>query len=448
MGDIVRILNVVVVEKNNDIEVIFDCSKDWEERSYYFGEDSYHLPYIHKLNKRAPKGESQESIVDDYNITQSWEKSFKITRERGEYEFSNSKLSFILPRNRSCALKLMNALSQYYSEQMVAHPARFNHILIGAPVVQENMVIQKKRILNKSKLNLFGLLDKVVEVKHFSAKMNEYLTFSLKNEDTFFQALVDELLKFEQLPGYGEAMDVVKSYSNKAKTTEECEKTASLKLNVLVHVATDLIQKNQQKELNSLLKQMNDGAKDELYAPCLGQIADDNKKYSDNYSEYKLLKSGDFRIREDGRMSLLLINNPEYKRLYAPGKKLQNTLEREMRHLGGFIFLEFAEDSDFDKEIIFTPTCTAYLKELGLHLSKEYISSLLYSRNISGFFRNTQPADKNALDLHEEILAMIGEKVTDYPLNRGDLLPLVDKMVANKSSVKQAQSEIGVTLGM
>ncbi len=45
-GSHVRILKGVVVQKDDEIELIFDCRKDWEKRSYYFGEDSYHFCLI------------------------------------------------------------------------------------------------------------------------------------------------------------------------------------------------------------------------------------------------------------------------------------------------------------------------------------------------------------------------------------------------------------------
>lgn len=152
-------------------------------------------------------------------------------------------------------------------------------------------------------------------------------------------------------------------------------------------IAKKHIKDGKSKDLNQLIEHFLVTAKRNLYAPAIGKIAADGGKYKWNYTEWDLLSSAEFRLRNDGRMSILLANNHGYKRTYAPGARLHDIIEAEFTCLGKIIGLEFAPDTNFHREMIFTPECTEQLKARGLHHTVDYVKQLLKVQNVNDLFR-------------------------------------------------------------
>lgn len=152
------------------------------------------------------------------------------------------------------------------------------------------------------------------------------------------------------------------------------------KLYLLVNTASRLIGLNQKAELNYVLNMVSHHAKYKLFEACIGKEADDKGNYSWTYTEWEFLRFANFRLRVDGRLSIKdHLNNFMYKRHYAREQRNHKIFEREMRHLGHIIGLEFAP-CDFHKEIIFTEACTKQLMAKGLHFHVDYVRQLLQEK--------------------------------------------------------------------
>lgn len=119
------------------------------------------------------------------------------------------------------------------------------------------------------------------------------------------------------------------------------------------------------KMLNALTYAM----KLELIRPCLGMRAHDNGFYKIGYTELELILDADIVMRQDGRLSIDLQNNKAYQKHYAVGKPNHGGLLREeLAFLGNILDFRFSDDTDYDRELIFTPESTALLLKRNIAL--------------------------------------------------------------------------------
>ncbi|OGT34907.1 MAG: hypothetical protein A3F11_06010 [Gammaproteobacteria bacterium RIFCSPHIGHO2_12_FULL_37_14] len=166
------------------------------------------------------------------------------------------------------------------------------------------------------------------------------------------------------------------------------KKCLSMKNEISCEVIIDTLHKRAKKELfrNAIGKD----SLDPVWRDSNGKM----KPYTWNFTEWYVIRDGEFSMRPDGRMCIRLNDNPGYKDNYARHPD-QTIFEREFKHLGNVIGFEFANDSDFKKEVIFTAGCTKKLMAKWLHLNVDYFKNLLKISHHAGFFaqlyRNTSP---------------------------------------------------------
>ncbi|WP_115712895.1 hypothetical protein [Legionella sainthelensi] len=172
------------------------------------------------------------------------------------------------------------------------------------------------------------------------------------------------------------------------------------KKNLIADLYTTFTKANEKEELSHLFTAMNKQAIKALYRPCIDMQAPDGGQYRFTYTEWHFLRRAEFHMRLDGRMSIIgLPNNKGYQKFYAEGQRNHEIFEKEMRHLGKIIGLEFAEDCDFHNELIFTEQCTQELKAKGLHYNSLYIAKVFAKESLAKA-RNVFFQPKN--DLPEE----------------------------------------------
>lgn len=175
------------------------------------------------------------------------------------------------------------------------------------------------------------------------------------------------------------------------------EITSIKKINALLSHARTYIAADKKEELNSQINSLHALAIKHFIAPCIGQVSHEGftKKnqvtYNVHYTELSLLECAEFAWREDGRLSIInLQSNKGYQNNYAPGQRNHGgLLKEELLYLGHILGFEVDTDSDYDKEIIFTRECSKKLQNKGLHITLNYIKSLLHAQNQSVFFKHT-----------------------------------------------------------
>ena len=179
--------------------------------------------------------------------------------------------------------------------------------------------------------------------------------------------------------------------------------TKTLDVNIsLAHRTNDLLgfaqrglRKGQKIELNYIINHINCMAKERIYNKCLGKKAHDGGKYNHSYTEWDFLRAADFTLLKDGRLSINLSTNASYLKYYAPGQENAAIFKDEMIFLAKVADLKFDADSNFEKELIFTPACSMELKNQGLHLNLAYMKKLLRQKNYFSLFRQ-------AYEFHEK----------------------------------------------
>ena len=187
-------------------------------------------------------------------------------------------------------------------------------------------------------------------------------------------------------------VDMNKLFGN--STTEE-------KLKIVDKLEKFLLDDKRLITLSPFVEGFNAHAISELMKPAMGKRADDGGQYNARYTEFSVLLHADFCIRDDGRMSIELQNNAGYQKHYGKNARLHGKCEQEFRFLANVLGLEFAAETNFHQEMIFTPESTLKLKALGLHINTTNLMRQLHpelkSVSASGFtfFGNTKKSAKN-----------------------------------------------------
>ena len=177
-------------------------------------------------------------------------------------------------------------------------------------------------------------------------------------------------------------------FGNIGKNTLNITKPLSERISRLLCFMQVAIKEGHQNELAYIIYHINYMAKLNLYNPCLEKKAHDKKFYHFYYTEWFFIRDAEFKLLNDGRISIDVTQNTSYLDTYAPGCSLYGKLKDEMLFLAKIIGLEFDPETDFDKEIIFTPACSKELKNKGLHLNPSYMAKLMQQKNDSfSFFR-------------------------------------------------------------
>ncbi|MFA5960248.1 MAG: hypothetical protein WC785_07005 [Tatlockia sp.] len=152
------------------------------------------------------------------------------------------------------------------------------------------------------------------------------------------------------------------------------------------------------------LQRLEKFSRKKLVYPCLGKEALDGGLYVMDYTEVRLITSAQFVLYEDEqgvRLAFSLKNNPVYQKFYAKGQAHASEngsyLKKELEHLAQYLDLQFADDSDFDEEIVFTPACTASLFSRGIVIKNQLpvnvVPKKIVSNNPLSFF---VPAENKA----------------------------------------------------
>lgn len=298
--------------------------------------------------------------------------------EKGEIKtYKRYTVIYHLPVTPDYAVHLIVVLAD--------HLRKFHYsaeTLTFLPVVLDDFITNDQ--LNINAENLFTgqehitadkLIKAIVDIKDHPlyAPVQTALTKLLNNARTVNKPFVESVDIETRLRLMSDG--VIMSLVNPTVDMEE-------KLRILLEMARDMVKIGQNNQLNYTLRTLNYLARKKLFEPCIDKLADDGGLFNWRYTEWELLRFAEFTFRPDGRLSIKnLQDNPKYKEFYAPGARNHDILEREMRHMGKIIGLEFAEDCNFHGEIIFTEQCTQDLKAKGLHFGEAYVKKLLQAKN-------------------------------------------------------------------
>lgn len=227
--------------------------------------------------------------------------------------------------------------------------------------------------------------------------------------ETTTTSLLHAFTQIKGAPEYASTQTMLKNVLEKLGDTNIYHSTASLEKITGVNVG-ELIGNTNEARQKEILQQLEESLSNNetyqlasmflqdlkeklvlmLYFPALGKRAHDGGTYQLNYTEYSLLMTSEFMLREDGRMSLIP-GGAGYVH-YDRGSNTHDTfddddndmldeviidlnprnnkdiLKEEMIFLAKTLGLEFAEGCDFHKEMIFTAESTLKLKAMGMHL--------------------------------------------------------------------------------
>jgi len=201
--------------------------------------------------------------------------------------------------------------------------------------------------------------------------------------------LLESVTNCKNLPEYAALQDFLNTYykpfgfdiiNNPDKYLEEMlgvrvdelygDAPIEQKLEITDELEKSLLDENTFNSLQFFITEFKMRAMIELIKPALGAIAHDGGQYRNSYTEFDLLLNAKFCIRDDGRMSIELKDNAGYQRHYSKTSRNYVICDAEFQHLATVLNLEFAQDTDFHKEMIFTPASTLKLKALGLHINE------------------------------------------------------------------------------
>lgn len=221
------------------------------------------------------------------------------------------------------------------------------------------------------------------------------------------------------------------------------------RLHFLLDTVRQLIANDAKSEIKPILKELNTQIKEKIFESCIGKVSYEaaigkvdqsdelsaryhhSRQFGRGFTELFLLSKAIFTIREDGRMSIANIQEMTiYKVHYARRKNEVPSLRDELMYLGQMIGLEFAEDSDFVNEIIFTPSSTRKLVDLGVHYHEDYIRNLLYTQNKFRFFVCSAKADESTPGenkLKKLPLECVADKIFRFTVS--DNLPLPSQLM-------------------
>jgi len=186
------------------------------------------------------------------------------------------------------------------------------------------------------------------------------------------------------------------------------DSTTEEKLQIVEKLEKSLLDDKRLIALSPFVEGFNAHAIAAFIKPAMGKKADDGGEYNARYTEFSVFLHADFCIRDDGRMNIELQNNAGYQKHYGKNARLHGKCEQEFRFLAKVLGLEFAADTNFHQEMIFTPESTLKLKALGLHINTTNLMRQLHpelkSVSASGFtfFGNTKNSAKNE-DSDEDI---------------------------------------------
>lgn len=270
-----------------------------------------------------------------------------------------STLSLALPTNPVDLFQLITRIDTYYHTD---NETIFHHILFGKESICNHIKLPKlnlhKSIMDNMKASLFGVTAADL-ASTLDMTMEEFIAKAPRHTNTnkliVAEYLSQEITKI--MPAFSFLETFKLGYIDLA---EEERETIVRHLQALIDTP------------KKILHALSDQMKLALIHPCLGKKACDGGFYKMSYTELQLLLNADFTMREDGRFSIQLIGNAAFEKWYAPGKPNEHILKDELTFLGKIINLQFAEDSDYHKEVIFTPECTAMLLKHGFSVVTQF----------------------------------------------------------------------------
>lgn len=173
-------------------------------------------------------------------------------------------------------------------------------------------------------------------------------------------------------------------------------------------------------ELNHALNNLVHHTKLQLIGSAIGKIALNGDAYSTDSDEIQFMLKANFYIRSDQRVGINVVANPRYQS-YALTPAMKDLFAKKLEFLVSILGLEYDKiKTDFNKEIIFTESCSRDLVDKGLHRNLEYLKTLLTVKNNSAvmklgaynttFFSRLQPVAKNIIiplmyENHNEIVS-------------------------------------------
>lgn len=155
-------------------------------------------------------------------------------------------------------------------------------------------------------------------------------------------------------------------------------------------------------------------------------------------TEWDFFRHAEFKLLNDGRMSVKVDQNSGYLKHYAPGQRNHGIFKDEMLFLAKVIGLEFDPSTDFDREIIFTSACSKELKNIGLHLNLDYIMKLLKQKNYFSLFRQAyefhgqEHENEFSSKLPVEIGEIIFKELASPELDKDDVKEVYNQAWANR----------------
>lgn len=186
-----------------------------------------------------------------------------------------------------------------------------------------------------------------------------------------------------------------------------------IKTRKLIDLCRKLISKNQQGDINFIIRGLNYFTNNQLFDKCIGKSAHDGGVYRSGYTERTFLKYAQFILDDNELLSIVNIsNNPGYIEYYHPdtNPRRHKIFQPEMEYLFKTVWeAEFIPGCNFHDKITFTKESTHKLLPLGLHLTVEAIKKEMKAKN--DFMKLFKHHKVNEIPIPKDVLTKIEEEV-------------------------------------
>lgn len=376
------ILNIFTVVEQGAIKIMFEkiCKQDIFKDARFF------------MNTMASKAESVLALEDDFQMITDNRLSFYAIAGNEKTRFDTVADEFTLPLHKpESVLYFMMVLDAFMMEathQKDEYDKPCTHVQIS-----------QQSVLSCFDDLVITAVGKPVSSATIENQMEVSMETFLQRPGTTHQpaSVAVSLMKSIVALPHTPALEAVQAMLSPYCTTEGIEflsrlstaiwlmyrlktsyTTSAINVEKMLPLVESLEALLGDERLFELLRPFFPGFKDTMVFRMI-EFASYGHPWDENNDadEYELLRHADFQLREDGRLSLLLANNPVYQTKYNDGCPKQARRDGGFKHFAKSLRCEFDADSDMRRELIFSTKETRQWRALGLHLSEAYCRAKL-----------------------------------------------------------------------
>ncbi len=388
-----KFFNLYVSQEKDAIKFRFDTIEYQEAYHYYFHDDTVRgmlLSHFQYPNNSAVEDSLNRRVEKQGDFT---------TKYKGE----NIKASFgistyQLPVDPVTALDFLLAVARHITyrnfDYISTHAFPVTKLFSAADVHPRVLPGSLEQFLSTGLTSTdwtdVQLPETTLDVLKYAAERVIALTKDMPNYAAVNAAL-NKILQC-QTPSLKECLSLPYRYAILTNVSFPADNSAESMDKFVRTIGNKLASENRMQEMQHLITNHQRSIKIAMYEPAIGKVAQDGGKFNWNYTEWYLLRDAVFAVRNDGNVSFKMAGNATYTRYYAPGCQNHNILEKEMRHLGKVIGVEFADNINFHDEIVFDKATSQRLIASGILLDSACLRDMLQPKNIGLLFKHDTAA--------------------------------------------------------